>query len=147
MEVSVYHLSFSPIEKVLPKLLEKALTGEKRVIVRTQTEEYCTHLNALLWTYSLKSFLPHGVEEDGHQDQQPIWLTCGDENPNGATVLVLTEGSKAPNTKGFDRILDLTSSTDHTLQARLNQYKEWGCDLTQWSQDDKGLWQKMAEGS
>ncbi|MCP4923741.1 MAG: DNA polymerase III subunit chi [bacterium] len=147
MEVSVYHLSFSPLEKVLPKLLEKALAGEKRVVVRTKTQEYCTHLNALLWTYTPKSFLPHGVEEDGHQAQQPIWLTCLDENPNGATLLVLTEGANIPETKGFDRILDLTSSTDTTLQDRLNRYKESSSDLTQWSQDDKGLWQKVTEGS
>ena len=35
------------------------------------------------------SWLPHGTAQDGSAEEQPIWLTDSDENPNGAAFLFL----------------------------------------------------------
>ena len=51
-------------------------------------------LTARLGPYDPNGFLPHGNKRDGHGDRQPIWLTDQDENPNGASVLFLTDGAQ-----------------------------------------------------
>ena len=70
-----YHLQSQNLETVLPKLLEKAYSTGKSIVVRVGTAERVEFLNALLWTYDDQSFLPHGSSKDGNAELQPIWLT------------------------------------------------------------------------
>ena len=49
----------------------------------------------MLWTYRDDAFLPHGTAAGGHAALQPVYLTLGDENPNGANVLMLVDGARA----------------------------------------------------
>src|SRR6185437_11026225 len=91
-EIGFYHLLGTPLERALPKLLERALAGGYRVVVLAGSAERVEQLDAVLWTYDDASFLPHGSRRDGQAERQPIWLSERDENPNGADLLVLTEG-------------------------------------------------------
>ena len=106
-EVGFYHLTRSSLEEALPRLLEKAYTAGQRVLVRVGSEERLDALNRVLWTYDTGSFLPHGARGDGFSEDQPIYLTTGGENPNGARLLILADGAQAPDLDSFERCLDL----------------------------------------
>ena len=73
--IQFYHLTATPLERALPKLLEKAYDGGFTTLLVADSEEYVEHLNELLWTYDPGSFLPHGSVKDGNVGQQPILLS------------------------------------------------------------------------
>src|SRR6202051_550989 len=91
-EIGFYHLLATPLERALPRLLERARAGGYRIVVRAASSERVEHLNALLWTYDEASFLPHGSSRDGNPATHPVWLSDHAENPNGATILFLVDG-------------------------------------------------------
>ena len=65
-EIGFYHLLTTPLERALPRLLERARAQGYRIVVRAASPERVEHLNALLWTYDEASFLPHGSARDGN---------------------------------------------------------------------------------
>ena len=79
----------------MPRLLERAYSEGHRVVVRAGSPERVEYLNTALWTYGEASFLPHGSARDGNPAAQPIWLTHRNENPNGASMIVLVDGLEA----------------------------------------------------
>ena len=94
-EVLFYHLTASPLEASLPELLERSLARGWRVVLRCGSEAGLAALDAMLWTYRDDAFLPHGTAGRRHAGAQPVYLTLGDENPNGANVLMLVDGARA----------------------------------------------------
>ncbi len=60
-EVGFYHLTKTPLDQALLRLLEKVLKADKRAVVRTSSEERVEFLNGALWTIDSASFLPHGT--------------------------------------------------------------------------------------
>ena len=145
-DIGFYHLVATPLEKALPKLLEKVLGSGARAVVMAGSAERVEALNGLLWTYAPNGFLPHGSAKDGRPERQPIWLTAKDENPNGATILVLTDGATADSLPSFARCLDVFDGADETAveaaRARWKAYKEAGHGLTYWQQTDSGGWER-----
>lgn len=93
--VDFYHLQNQTLENVLPKLLEKAYETGKKVKIKVGNEERVEFINTFLWTFNDQSFIPHGSRKDGFGEMQPIWLSAGDDNPNGATMLFLVDGAKS----------------------------------------------------
>lgn len=146
-EIRFYHLERQSLEQVLPTLLSKATEGGKRVIVKTADKNETERLNDHLWTYRPDSFLPHGSEKDGNPEQQPIWLTDTDENPNGADILILTGGVQSAKMKDFSLCCEMLDGHDeHAVQEarkRWKAYKDEGFDITYWQQGDKG-WEKKS---
>ena len=94
-EVLLYHLERQPHERVLPTLLERTLERGWRAVVQCGSEERLEAIDGSLWTYRDDSFLPHGTARDGPPARQPIFLTSGEDNPNGAQVHFLIEGATA----------------------------------------------------
>jgi DNA polymerase-3 subunit chi len=148
-EVGFYQLSRWPLERALPRLLERAAAQGLRCVVRFSSAERLAQINAYLWTYDADSFLAHGGPEDGHTSEQPVYLTCVEENPNAATVLLLAEGAGAGDRDAYDRCLDLFNGTEaHALtaaRARWKALKEAGYPLAYWAQTDDGRWDKRAD--
>ena len=87
-EVSFYHLEHLSLEHALPKLLEKAIAAGGRAVVLGGTETRVETLSSLLWTYDPNSWLPHGTVKDGCPEDQPIWLTTDQGNPNDSSFLL-----------------------------------------------------------
>jgi DNA polymerase-3 subunit chi len=145
-EVAFYHLTRSPLEKALPKLLEKTLDAGKRAVVKVASPERVEFLNGMLWTYEPASWLPHGSAKDGAPGHQPVWLTDQDENPNAATFLFLADGAECADLVPYERCFELFDGTrdDAVAAARAHwkAYKEQGFELTYWQQTDSGGWQK-----
>ena len=145
-EIGFYHLLSMPLERALPKLLERARANDHRVVVRAGSPERVEHLNAALWTYEDAAFLPHGSARDGNPAAQPIWLTHFDENPNGASMLVLVDGIEMADLKAFARCADVVDGNDanavEAARRRWRRAREAGHSLTYWQQMASGWEQK-----
>jgi DNA polymerase III subunit chi len=145
--VGFYHLLSTPLERALPKLLERAREQGFVIVVRAGSAERVAQLDALLWTYEEASFLPHGSARDGNPTAQPIWLTERDENPNRATMLVLVDGVEAGDLSSFARCADIFDGNDETAVAaareRWRRSRDAGHELTYWQQRAAG-WERRA---
>lgn len=146
-EIRFYHLTRSTLEAALPRLLEKVLERGKRAVVVTAAERIAA-LDAALWTYDERAFLPHGAERDGHEADQPVWLSSSIENPNGASVLVMTEGGGAIEPSAWEMAIEFIDGGDEAAvgaaRERWRQYKAAGHALTYWTQKPEGGWVKTA---
>ena len=143
--VQFYHLTTSPLEKALPKLLERAVDGGYKICVVTESEARVEQLNQLLWTYDPDSFLPHGSYKDPQPESQPILLSTNPEPINAANLLVITDGRSIKQPE-FERVLDIFDGNDpqSTQQARTRwaEYKNAGYELTYFRQNERGGWEK-----
>jgi DNA polymerase-3 subunit chi len=144
-EIGFYHLLSTPLERALPRLLERAVGQGHRIVVRAATGERIEHLNALLWTYDEASFLAHGAARDGNPAAQPIWLSDRDDNPNDATMLVLIDGVDAADLGNFARCADLFDGNDagavEAARERWRRARAAGHALTYWQQTASG-WER-----
>ncbi len=145
-DIGFYHLTRSPLERALPKLLEKAHASGARVVVMAGSAERVEALDQALWTYDPTSFLPHGSARDGVAAAQPIWLTADEENPNQATILVLTDGATSAHVADYARCLEMFDGNDAATVAaareRWRGYDAAGHALTYWQQTEQGGWEK-----
>jgi DNA polymerase-3 subunit chi len=143
-DVRFYHLTRTRLEAALPKMLEKTLERGQRAVVIAGSDERVESLNAQLWTGDDRGFLPHGSAKDGHAEHQPVWLTALDENPNGATVLFLTDGASSQALADYETCAILFDGGDETAVARARdrwrELKAAGHAVTYWKQDDSGRW-------
>jgi DNA polymerase III subunit chi len=146
-EIGFYHLLSTPLERALPRLLERARAQGYRIVVRAASPDRIEHLNAVLWTYDEASFLAHGSARDGNPASQPIWLTDGQENPNDAGMLVLVDGVVAEDLSSFARCADFFDGNDAAAVAaareRWRRAAASGHTLTYWQQTPTG-WEKKA---
>jgi DNA polymerase-3 subunit chi len=146
-EIGLYHLLTTPLERALPRLMERARAQGYRIVIRAGSSERIEHLNALLWTYDEASFLPHGSARDGNAASQPIWLTDRPENPNDATMLVLVDGVEADDLGNFQRCCDMFDGNDESaVEAARDRWRRAaaaGHTLTYWQQTGTG-WEKKA---
>ena len=144
--ISFYHLERTSLDQALPALLEKVLERGMRAVVLAGSLERVEALNATLWTYEQRSFLPHGSEADGFADRQPIYLTSRDENPNDADVLVLLDAMGSEGLESFARVLDMFDGHDSEsvegARRRWRDLKDQGHDLTYWQQTPQGNWEQ-----
>lgn len=147
-EVLFYHLERAPLERVLPGLLEKTLERGWRAVVQAGSPERLEAIDAMLWTYRDESFLPHGSARDGNPGRQPVYLTIGDDTPNGATVRFLVDGAEAADPSAFERMVVLFDGRDPDAVAHARQQwkavKDGGFDCTYWQQGETGRWEKKA---
>ena len=148
-EIRFYQLQRTPLERALPKLLEKVLESGARAVVMVGSEERLAAVDASLWTYDPNAFLPHGASRDGRAEEQPIWLTTSDENPNRAGVLVLADGARSDLVARYDKCLEILDGNDAEAVAaareRWRAYREAGFELGYWQQNEtSGRWEKQS---
>ena len=146
-EVLFYHLTQTPLERTLPELLEKSLQRGWRVLVKGGSADRLAFLDAALWSYRDDSFLPHGTDTPEHQ---PIYLTIGDDEPNGANILMMVDGASYPveRMEGFERVCLIFDGNDQdaVAAARENWKAVTSANLraVYWSQDT-GSWVQKFE--
>ena len=150
-EVRFYHLTRTPLEAALPAMLERTLARDARAVVVAPSEERVEFLADHLWRYREKGFLPHGSKRDGYAEDQPIWLTVEDENPNGASYLFLLEGALSDKIERYQLVAFLFGEADENVVTRAREQwkglKDAGLWLTYWQQDARGAWQKASEAN
>jgi DNA polymerase-3 subunit chi len=150
-EVRFYHLQRARLESVLPVILERCQQRDERVLVLAGSTERVEALAALLWTYKPDSFLPHGTARDGEAAVQPIYLAPAEaaaENPNGASVLILSDGAQHPGVGAFRLACELFDGHDEgavaTAREQWRRYRDAGHTVVYFQQDDGGKWQETA---
>jgi len=148
-EVILYQLTTHPLEKVLPRILEKVYDGGLRALVVTDSTEHMQMLNSSLWTYSSGAFLPHGADGNKMIDpaDNPIWVSIDSVNKNSATVLVLTNGRQVDDLSDYTRCVDIFDGNDPAMLAsaekRREHYQKSGHPIVYWKQSLNGNWDQV----
>ena len=149
-EIGFYHLTRTPLEQALPRLLGRVLDTGGRAVVLCAGPERLAALDASLWLSQDPDWLPHGTPAVGNADLQPIWLTTEDAAPNGARFLFLVDGAESTRLDGYDRVFDLFDGNDAGATAaardRWRRARAAGHALTYWQQGPRGWERKGGEG-
>ena len=147
-DISFYHLTVRPLLWALPRLLQRTLEAGERAVVMLPDHERLHALNMALWTHDPASWLPHGSEREGFADDQPIWLTLAEENPNGARFLFLVDSADCENVDRFARVFELFDGRNqdavNVARTHWRMYRDAGHALSYWQQDQQGRWNKAA---
>jgi DNA polymerase-3 subunit chi len=147
-DIRFYHLKTQTVEEALMPILAKALSAGHRVIVKLVDDKQVESVNEFLWVSRPDNFLPHGSAKDGHAEDQPIWITSKDENPNGAKVIILGANALSDKIAEFTMACEMLPGHDEdgitAARARWKTYKDAGHDVTYWQQTDAGGWEKKA---
>ncbi|CAK0761501.1 DNA polymerase III subunit chi [uncultured Gammaproteobacteria bacterium] len=147
-EIRFYHLQRQSLEQVLPQILLKVIERDWRAVVVAGSPERVEMLTQMLWAFDPASFLPHGSVRDGYASDQPIWLTAREENPNQATVLIVTDGVAATNPGDYTLVCDLFDGNMPeavvAARERWRTVKAAGHELTYWQQGARGGWERKA---
>ena len=91
MLLDFYHLTASPIERVLPRICEKLLPDGERLLIVAEPA-LLDQLDTHLWSYARDSFLPHGRHDGPAPEQQPILLSPEPQPLNAARNIALADG-------------------------------------------------------
>jgi DNA polymerase-3 subunit chi len=147
-EIGFYHLTRTPLDQALPKLLGRVLAQAGRAQVLVGHAERLPALDESLWKCADPDWLPHGSAMQGNAALQPIWLTAEDEPAaNGARFLFLVDAAQSVRLAEFDRVFDLFDGNDEAAlaaaRARWKAAKEAGHALSYWQQGERG-WEKKA---
>jgi DNA polymerase-3 subunit chi len=147
-EVLFYHLTESTLEEALPGLLERSLGRGWRAVVQTGSTERRDALDALFWTFRDDSFLAHGTDADPHASEQPVLLTTGHGNENGAQIRFIVDGAVPADLAGYERIVFMFDGHDaEQLQAARGHWKMMksaGNTVTYWQQSPDKRWERKA---
>ena len=141
MLVDFYHLASTPLESVLPKICERLLADDERLLIVAEAP-LLDRLDSQLWSYARDSFLPHGKAEAPGAANQPILLSSKVEAGNGAANVALADGVWRDEALGFTRAfyffdnghLDSARGSWRALKDRD------GIERRYWKQDEQGKW-------
>lgn len=144
-EVSFYHLQKQNVADALAQLLGKAYSGGQKAVVRLSNKMLMDQLDKALWDTPIDGFLPHASGKDKQLDQQPIYLTLGDDNPADAKLLFVVNDAEFVGFEGFERLLYVfdganTLNVEHARE-QWKAIKEQGLEPKYWQQGDNGGWQ------
>ena len=125
MEIWFYHLQDQPLERALPRLVAKAVERGWRVVVQTVDDARLKAIDDLLWSYAPDSFLPHGVEGEAGAARQPVLLTTGTGNGNGAAARFCIDGAAVDVAAldGYQRVILLFDGGNEDALARAR--RQW----------------------
>lgn len=148
VEVLFYHLTESTLEEALPGLLERSLARGWRAVVQTGTEERRDALDTHLWTFRDDSFLAHATERETYPQDQPVLLTTGADNANGAQIRFLVDGATPPDLSAYQRAVFMFDGHDQLqLEAARGHWKTVkaaGHTVTYWQQTPDKRWERKA---
>ncbi|MGH6762763.1 MAG: DNA polymerase III subunit chi [Phyllobacterium sp.] len=147
-EILFYHLTESTLEEALPGLVDRSIARRWRVVVQAGSEERRDALDNHLWTWSDESFLAHGTDQEPHAAEQPVILTTGPGNPNGATVRFLVDGADIDDASSYERLVVMfdghdAEQLDHA-RAQWKTFKTQDHALTYWQQTADRRWERKA---
>jgi len=136
--VDFYHLTVSPLERVLPSIAEKVLAGGGRLLVVAEPG-LLARLDEQLWSYAKDSFLPHGRER---AESQPVLLSSEPEAANGAANIALADGRWRDEALGFARAFYFfdNDGRDAAREAWKSLTVRPDVEARYWKQDERGKW-------
>lgn len=147
-EIGFFHLTRSPLERALPRLLTQLLERGDRVFLKCADAEMAETLDRFLWTFDPDAFLPHGRVGEGREADQPLLIGWEDDPPaNGAEVAVVIAPADLPAgaaARHFRRIAYLFDG-DEAAVARARATYRAAAGIARlrkyWRQNPKGGWE------
>jgi len=119
-----------------------------KAVVKVPSSVHMDDVDQALWSFDKESFLAHDTQKGKYPEDQPIYITTGEENPASAEVLVLTDGATTELVDGYKRVLEMFDGNNPTAveqaRERWTAYKDAGHDLTYWQQTQTGGWTKKS---
>lgn len=91
--VRFYHMTRSPLEATLARLLERAHAAGLRVEVRGTDALRLDWLDQKLWLGEESGFLPHGLAGGPHDVLQPILLTTAEVAASDTRCVMAIDGA------------------------------------------------------
>ena len=139
--IGFYHLTRTRLLAALPPLLGRSLAAEAKVLLVAQEPGLLASIDDALWRSENPDWLPHGIAGRGDEAAQPILLSLGDHQGNGAKFLFLVDGAVVDLAR-FARVFDLFDGTQDAqvtaARARWAAAKLAGHELTYWRQEEQG---------
>lgn len=105
LEVNFYHFTSVPLLKAVPSLLKKIYDTKKNILVLCKNEEDLDEFDKYLWSFSTKTFLPHGTAKDPQPEEQPIFLSTNIVKENSPKVLLSFVDLKEQDLQTFESIV------------------------------------------
>ena len=138
MLVDFYHLSASPIERVLPGICEKVLASGGKLLLVAEAK-LLERLDEQLWSYAPDSFLPHGRAGG---EKQPILLSETAEPVNGASNIALADGIWRDEALGFDRAFYFFDPAGRGAARQVWRALKGKAEVEPryWKQEERGKW-------
>ena len=119
--------------RLLCQLADEHYTSGRRVLICLQDDNQAIALDRFMWTWDKGAFLPHALY-NGSVDclEEPIVISLSEENPNGATVLIMGTPCQNEFIRRFDLAIDFAEVYDKQLaeqaRERFRHYRNAGFD-------------------
>ncbi|WNO52504.1 DNA polymerase III subunit chi [Stakelama saccharophila] len=146
MQVDFYHLTRMPLDRALPRIAERVIEKNGRLLIVSDSEAQRATLDRLLWSYRADSFLPHAQAGAGDDANQPVLISGEPEAANGARNIALADGIWRDRSLSFDRafhFFDEDRITD-ARQAWKALADRAGVERRYWKQNEQGRWEQAA---
>ena len=146
LRVDFYHLTASPLDRALPRIVERIGAEGGRTLIVSADDEQRGALDRLLWTYAADSFLPHGQAGGEADADQPVLISADAAAPNGARFVILADGVWRDEALGFERAFHFFDD-EAVVPARAAWRALAGRDGVErryWKQDEGGRWEQAA---
>ena len=117
--------------RVLCELAEEFSLAGQRVLVMVQDDNQGVTLDRFMWTWKKGAFLPH-VYQNGSVEchDEPVVIVTGEENPNGAQVLLMGAPCSMEFLRNFRHVVDFAEAFDEerleVSRVRFKEYREHG---------------------
>ena len=117
--------------RVLCELAEEFSLAGQRVLVMVQDDNQGVTLDRFMWTWKKGAFLPH-VYQNGSVEchDEPVVIVAGEENPNGAQVLLMGAPCSMEFLRHFRHVVDFAEAFDderlEVSRERFKEYREHG---------------------
>ncbi len=117
--------------RILCDLAEEFYLAGQRVLVMVQNDNQGVTLDQFMWTWKKGAFVPH-VYENGSVEchDEPVVIVAGEENPNGAQVLLMGVQCSLEFIRHFQHVIDFAETFDEASleesRERFRSYREHG---------------------
>ena len=126
------HIEFVKLDRperarVLCELAEEFSLAGQRVLVMVQDDNQGVTLDRFMWTWKKGAFLPH-VYQNGSVEchDEPVVIVAGEENPNGAQVLLMGAPCSIDFMRHFRHVVDFAEAFDEErLEVSRERFKEY----------------------
>jgi DNA polymerase III subunit chi len=140
LRIDFYHLTQVPLERALPSIAERVVSGGERLAIVAEDEALLGQLDEALWTYKADSFLPHGRAGD-----QPILLCAPEAADVAYGNIALVDGVWRDLALGFTRAFYFfgEGNVEAARAAWRGLAEQDGVERHYWKQDDAGKWGEL----
>jgi DNA polymerase-3 subunit chi len=148
IELSFYHFTSSPLAVGLPRLIKKIYESKQNLLVVCKTQSEMNELDRVLWSFSPKEFIPHGIAGQEDAELQPVLFAMNQSaNQNSAEILLSSNGEVVDLNSSFKKYLYAFYGNSQEVKHMLDLYNEYktreNINAIFWRQDQIGKWTKM----